>query len=86
MPADTMQPDRLHLVDADGVHTGVHAIIRVLRGMSRPWPLLGRVLGIVPGCISERAYDAIAANRPRAARRAVQCQLPSHEAEKRILP
>ena len=53
------------LVDADGVHRRSEAVRRVLRRFGGGWPLVGRLLGLIPRRWRDRVYGLVARNRHR---------------------
>jgi len=60
------------------------AILALLSRLPAPWRW-GRIVGVLPEGLRDRAYDWIAANRYRLMGRKDQCMIPSAEVRARFL-
>ncbi|QDV36019.1 thiol-disulfide oxidoreductase DCC family protein [Tautonia plasticadhaerens] len=74
------------LLDEGRLFDRSSAVLRVMRRLRFPWPLLGRLGAIIPRPIRDRAYDYFAARRYRWFGVAEACRLPSPEERARLLP
>jgi len=72
------------VIDAAGIHDRSDAVLRIARGLRRPWCWLG-LLAIVPAGVRDRIYDFIAANRYRLFGRSATCPLPPPAIRDRFL-
>lgn len=60
------------------------AVLRIVRGLRPPWPLLGMLM-VVPRAIRDVVYDWVARNRYRWFGKREACMLPSPENAGRFL-
>lgn len=74
------------LLDGGRLYGRSSAVLRVMRRLSFPWPLLGWVGAVVPRSIRDRAYDLVASRRYRWFGAAEACRLPSPGERARLLP
>jgi predicted DCC family thiol-disulfide oxidoreductase YuxK len=61
------------------------AVIRIARAMRQPWPLLGRVLCLLPRRLRDTLYDLVARNRYRWFGVRPACFVPSPEIAARFV-
>lgn len=73
LPLDEMST--MVLVDDGTAYTKSTGVLRVLRRLPWPWPVLGGFAGIVPRFLRDPVYDLIARNRRRIFG-TVRCELP----------
>ena len=77
-------PDSFVLFEDGRVFTRSTAALRVVRGLSFPWPLLW-VLILLPRPVRDWAYDVVARNRYRWFGRRESCMVPTQEQRARFL-
>ena len=77
-------PDSIVLVEDGRVYFRSDAALRIARGLTFPWPLLG-VFTIVPRVIRDWVYDFIAARRYQWFGRRDVCMVPTAELKDRFL-
>ncbi len=68
-------PDAIVLLDRAGVHTASTAVLRLVRQLRFPWPVLTLAL-LVPRPLRDTAYHVFARNRRRWFGRADACEIP----------
>ena len=68
-------PDTIVLVDHDGIHTASAAVLRMMRHLRFPYPMLSLAV-IIPRPLRDAAYDVFARNRYRWFGRNDECPLP----------
>ena len=61
------------------------AVIRIARALRQPWPVLGRLLRILPRALRDAVYDFVARNRYRWFGVRDTCFLPSPEIAARFV-
>lgn len=74
------------LLDGGRLYQRSSAVLRVMRQLRRPWPLLGRLGAVIPRPIRDWSYDLIAVRRYRWFGPADSCRLPSPQERARLLP
>ena len=77
-------PDSIVLVEDGRVYFRSDAALRIARGLTFPWPLLG-VFTIVPRVIRDWVYDFIAARRYQWFGRRDVCMVPTPDLRRRFL-
>ncbi len=82
LPADAL--GSIVLVEGDTCRVRSAAVLRILRHLSWPWPILS-VLVILPRPIRDAAYDLLAARRYRWFGKSESCRLPRPEERDRFL-
>ena len=68
-------PDAIVLLDRAGVHTASTAVLRLVRHLRFPWPVLTLAL-LVPHPLRDAAYRVFARNRHRWFGRSDACDIP----------
>lgn len=79
LPLDEMST--MVLVDDGTAYTKSTGVLRVLRRLPGPWPVLGGLAGIVPRFLRDPVYDVIARYRRRIFG-TVRCELPPRRRER----
>jgi predicted DCC family thiol-disulfide oxidoreductase YuxK len=77
--------DSVVLVEGEQRYEAEAAVLRILAGLSRPWPWLGGLLGLLPASLLRWGYRWIARNRYRWFGREETCILPRPEWKGRFL-
>jgi len=72
------------LVEGERSFEKSDAMLRILAGLSSPWPALA-LLRVVPRRLRDAVYDWIAANRYRWFGQRAECMLPTPEQRRRFL-
>ncbi|HBZ70454.1 MAG TPA: hypothetical protein DEP35_12290 [Deltaproteobacteria bacterium] len=72
------------LVEGERSFEKSDAMLRILAGLSGPWPALA-LLRVVPRRLRDAVYDWIAANRYRWFGQRAECMLPTPEQRRRFL-
>jgi predicted DCC family thiol-disulfide oxidoreductase YuxK len=73
------------VLDGDEVLVKSAAVLRVLAELSFPWPLFGRLVGVLPRTLRDAAYDLVARNRYRLFGRRETCLVPTPDLLSRFL-
>ena len=73
------------LVDETGVHRQSTAVLRVLKRLGGGWPLLSRILQLVPTPLRDVGYRLVARNRYRLFGKKDACRMPTPEERGRLL-
>jgi len=66
-------------------YTDTQALIRVLSGLGRGWPLLAWIIRVVPGFIRDPMYRWVAKHRYRLFGQRTQCRMPDPAYAERFL-
>jgi predicted DCC family thiol-disulfide oxidoreductase YuxK len=77
--------DTVVLVERGRVFVKSTAVLRLLRFLAWPWPLLSLAL-VIPVWFRDWCYDQIARNRYRLFGRQETCMMPTPELTRRFLP
>jgi len=83
-PETGTPPESIFLIDEEGVHTRSAAVLRIARGLGRPYSLL-RVGSVLPRPMRDGIYDLIACNRYRWFGRSIECPRPTASVAARFL-
>tara|TARA_Y100001934_G_scaffold254503_1_gene320446 strand:- start:146 stop:646 length:501 start_codon:yes stop_codon:yes gene_type:complete len=70
---------RAPFTNDEKIFAGPKAAMETLSALPPPWPFIGRLLGFVPGFLSQAVYNLIAKHRYSLLGRADACILPSSE-------
>lgn len=73
------------LVEDGKVYEKSQGVLRLTRHMSRPWPVIGRLVGLAPRRLLDWLYDRVARNRYRILGRKTQCFVPTPAMRARFL-
>lgn len=70
LPEEWRKGDALILLENygpsfEGSYTGGAAVVRILVHLDSGWKILGAFLGLLPSCVLERCYQAVAGRRRR---------------------
>ncbi|MCJ8013136.1 thiol-disulfide oxidoreductase DCC family protein [Paenibacillus sp. KQZ6P-2] len=82
LPADKV--DTLVLIENGQYYVRSAAVLRIVRQLKMPWPLL-YVFALIPLPLRDRLYRYVARNRYRWFGKEEQCMLPTPELRKRFL-
>ena len=82
---DPDNPDSFLLVEDGAVYRESEAIIRILKALKRPWPVLGTALALVPRGARNWGYGRLARNRYRLFGKKERCMVPPPGWQKRFL-
>ncbi len=82
----TQLPDSVLLLDDEGLHARSDAARRIARHLTRPWPWLAALSGLVPRAVRDVLYNVIARNRLRWFGRRDTCSIPTPSQQSRFLP
>jgi predicted DCC family thiol-disulfide oxidoreductase YuxK len=74
------------LIFAGTAHARSDAVQMLLRFLPQPWPLLGKLLRIVPRTVRDGVYAVISRNRHRWFGRKIVCRTSAAGFESRFLP
>jgi predicted DCC family thiol-disulfide oxidoreductase YuxK len=76
--------DTILFIERGQAHFKSTAVLRILRYLPWPWPLLSLVL-VIPLFLRDPCYDLVAQNRYRLFGRQETCMMPTPEVVKRFL-
>ncbi|HLE57858.1 MAG TPA: thiol-disulfide oxidoreductase DCC family protein [Rhodothermia bacterium] len=76
--------DSIILLSDDRFYTRSGAVLRIVKRLRWPWPMLSALL-IIPAFIRDFVYDLIARNRYRWFGRRNECMIPTPEMRNRFL-
>ncbi|MCC2547187.1 thiol-disulfide oxidoreductase DCC family protein [Hymenobacter sp. BT175] len=82
--AAVVAPETIMLVDQGRVYSHSAAVLRILRGLSGPWPLMSAAV-VVPAFIRDAVYRFVARHRYQWFGREESCMLPTPELARRFL-
>lgn len=86
LPADDIADlSTVVVIDGDQVYRRSDAILHALTGLDGAWPLVGRLLSLIPRFARDAVYRVVASTRYSVFGRRSTCRLPSPEERRRFL-
>ena len=73
------------LIERDSISYKSTGIVRLTHHMRWPWPIMGKMLALVPETWRDRIYDVVAENRYRLLGRRDSCMIPDPKIRSRFI-